>query len=693
MAVLVQLAEHPSTVLSRRDLLATVWRDSVVNDETLTRAIFQLRQHLGDDVERPQFIETIRKGGYRLIAPITAVSGEAPTVKSGASRAGETAPSGTPVWRKRQALVVIALVAAVGIAAVSVIEAFTAGQDSLSALPTAIPLTSYPEYERYPAISPDGSLIAFTMGDDAGGPANLYVKYQETESILQLTKSPAEVSFCAWSPDGSQLAFVRTDEQAAGVYIIPAIGGAASRVLVPNSVARGISWSPDGTWLAYSDRSEEDGRESIQLLNLSDGGTKRLTAPSDNDSADRRPQFSPDGGSVAFVRIDPFGNEDIWLVPASGGEPKPVTRGQIRVRGHTWDPDGKHIVFSNLASGIFRLWRVDVRTGRTEWLSLPGDGAMEPTVARDAGTLVFVASRIEANIWRARLDESGLLGQNYGSLIRSTHWETEARYSPDGSQLAFTSSRSGALEIWISDSGGFAPRRLTEFNGPLVGIPRWSPDGQRMAFSASPTGTAAVYVVDVAGGQPRRIIGDSANAVPSSWSRDGQWIYYTSHQEQGWQIWRTRPDGSARARLTVSGGREAYEDAAGKWLYVARSDRPGLWRLEVGSAEVGSPVAGATMPTGTMEPVLQDLPAKPGYDNWLILGNQLYAVVSNDGGYDVERVDLESHERHVLSALPGIASPTLGVSPDGRYAVYPRIDQMDRDLRLFRGFSWKHDGR
>jgi Tol biopolymer transport system component len=693
MSVLVELAEHPGTVLSRRDLLATVWHDSVVNDETLTRAIFQLRHHLGDNVEQPRFIETIRKGGYRLIAPIAPVSEEARIGGSDASPSEQAVPPVSPVWRKRQALVVIALVAAVGIAAVSVIEPFTAGNDSLSALPMAIPLTSYPEHERYPAISPDGSLIAFTMGDDAGGPADLYVKYEKTESILQLTQSPAEVSFCAWSPDGSQLAFVRTDTQAAGIYIIPAIGGAASRVLVPNSVARGISWSPDGTRLAYSDRSEEDDRESIQLLSLSDGETEKLTVPSDDDSADRRPKFSPDGGSVAFVRTDPFENEDIWLVAASGGEPKRVTSGQIRVRGHTWDPDGKHIVFSNLASGLFRLWRVNVRTGKTEWLSLPGEGAMEPTVARDAGTLVFVSSRMEANIWRASLDESGLLGQNYGSLIRSTHWETEARYSPDGSQLAFTSSRSGALEIWISDSAGFAPRRLTEFNGPLVGGPRWSPDGKRMAFYASPTGTAAVYVVDVAGGQPRRITGDSANAVPSSWSRDGQWIYYTSHQEQGWQIWRTRPDGSDQARLTVSGGREAHEDSAGKWLYVTRSDRPGLWRLEVGSVEHGSPEAGATMTTGTMEPVLPDLPPKPGYDNWLILGNQLYAVVNNDSGSVVERVDLESLERHVLSPLPGIASPTLGVSPDGRYAVYPRVDQMDRDLRLFRGFSWLPERR
>ncbi|MEJ2238693.1 MAG: winged helix-turn-helix domain-containing protein [Gemmatimonadales bacterium] len=239
MSVLVELAEHPGTVLSRRDLLATVWHDSVVNDETLTRAIFQLRHHLGDNVEQPRFIETIRKGGYRLIAPIAPVSEEARIGGSDASPSEQAVPPVSPVWRKRQALVVIALVAAVGIAAVSVIEPFTAGNDSLSALPMAIPLTSYPEHERYPAISPDGSLIAFTMGDDAGGPADLYVKYEKTESILQLTQSPAEVSFCAWSPDGSQLAFVSTDTQAAGIYIIPAIGGAASRVLVPNWLREG----------------------------------------------------------------------------------------------------------------------------------------------------------------------------------------------------------------------------------------------------------------------------------------------------------------------------------------------------------------------------------------------------------------------------------------------------------------------
>ena len=70
MQVLVRLAQQPGQVVSREQLLAAAWADTFVTDDVLKRSISELRRALGDDARQPVYIETIPKGGYRLIAPV-----------------------------------------------------------------------------------------------------------------------------------------------------------------------------------------------------------------------------------------------------------------------------------------------------------------------------------------------------------------------------------------------------------------------------------------------------------------------------------------------------------------------------------------------------------------------------------------------------------------------------------------------
>ena len=70
MEVLVCLAQHAGEPVTKEELLKTVWSDAFVGDDVLKRAIAELRRVFEDDVKEPQFIQTIAKRGYRLIAPI-----------------------------------------------------------------------------------------------------------------------------------------------------------------------------------------------------------------------------------------------------------------------------------------------------------------------------------------------------------------------------------------------------------------------------------------------------------------------------------------------------------------------------------------------------------------------------------------------------------------------------------------------
>ncbi len=84
MDLLAAFARNPGEVLSKHCLLDLVWSDVTVGDASLTVAVGELRDALGDDLEQPEFIETIPRRGYRLIAPVTSL--DADRVRPGGSR-------------------------------------------------------------------------------------------------------------------------------------------------------------------------------------------------------------------------------------------------------------------------------------------------------------------------------------------------------------------------------------------------------------------------------------------------------------------------------------------------------------------------------------------------------------------------------------------------------------------------------
>jgi Tol biopolymer transport system component len=105
--------------------------------------------------------------------------------------------------------------------------------------------------------------------------------------------------------------------------------------------------------------------------------------------------------------------------------------------------------------------------------------------------------------------------------------DTNPQFSPDGSRIAFTSSRNGQVEIWVCDSDGSNPVQLTELNrNSEGGTPRWSPDGRYLAFDSTKAGRSDIYVVPAQGGPVRRITPEASHEDMPSWSRDGKWIYF-----------------------------------------------------------------------------------------------------------------------------------------------------------------------
>src|SRR4030095_5993197 len=103
------------------------------------------------------------------------------------------------------------------------------------------------------------------------------------------------------------------------------------------------------------------------------------------------------------------------------------------------------------------------------------------------------------NIWRVKLPAAGSSPATAELFISSTRNDAGPKYSPDGKEIAFLSSRTGPREIWISRADVSDAVQKTFFGGPLVGVLNWSPNGQWIVFDARPEGQADVFVIPAAG--------------------------------------------------------------------------------------------------------------------------------------------------------------------------------------------------
>jgi Tol biopolymer transport system component/DNA-binding winged helix-turn-helix (wHTH) protein len=669
LQVLTALLEHPGEVVTRDELRDKLWpADTFVDfDHSLNAAIKRLRDALGESAETPIFVETVARRGYRFIGNV-----DMPAETSSAR------PRPRQRLSLRNALVIGLIVCALALFFLY----YGHSLKSKPGHPTVTPVVTNVGEKYTPSLSPDGQHVAFAWNGGAGPHFSVYVKIVGTEESLRLTKE-ASIDFNpVWSPDGRYIAFCRILKGETGIYIIPASGGTERRVRETLwqdqdhyqaffSSAGRLSWSPDGKLLAFSDRaSRNENASSIFLLSFDSSEVRRLTSsPSRSDS---NPEFSPDGQTLAFAS----GRQaavSIYTVPVSGGEERLLISGPSYQWGLAWTPQGRDIVLPDSAWPLNPgwLWRVPIRGGgEPERLQFGQDG-IQPSIR--GNRLVYVRQQANLTTWKRNLNSLVSAGPPE-RFISSTRMDSGPQFSPDGSKIAFESTRSGTYEVWMCRSDGSGLVQLTHFNS-VSGTPRWSPDGQQIVFDSLNAGNVDVFVIDSQGGPPRRLTTEpSLEAVPS-WSRDGRWIYFTSNRSGGPQVWKMPSTGGPAVQVTRHGGFAALESPDSKFLYYAKGlTVPGLWRIPTDGGEESE--------------IISSL--EPGYwGYWAVVENGIY-YLDTTAKPGIDFFNLTTHRTTRVFDLenrPAKFAPGLAVSPDKKMILYTQLDALNSDIILVENFQ------
>jgi Tol biopolymer transport system component/DNA-binding winged helix-turn-helix (wHTH) protein len=593
--LLLLMAERPGRAFSRHELMAALWPDTVVEEANLTYQVSILRKALGE--AGTSWVETVPKHGYRFTADVKRSPGTTSAAPVTTMAPSVSAPS-TGVTRTAWVIAAAALL--VSAAAWLFLSRGERGETERPTSAVAVPLTAYPGYENAPTLSPDGSQVAFSWNGPGQDNYDIYIKLVGPGPALRLTTDPGRDDTPAWSPDGRLIAFLRfTSEGTADFIVVPALGGAERRVAtaIPafsrftSPTMPNLNWSPDGRWLAFGrfGRGVHEAKErGIWLIAVDGSERRRLT-----DSLDIAPSFSPDGRYLAFIR---FGaTRSVHVLPlasamTAAAAPRRVSPEMVWVLGLAWVPDGRALVFSSSGHlGLSRLQRVSLGPDRLVPLGMPeplpfGEQSRAVTVSA-TGRLVYSAQVRDSNIWKVSLDGPPRLAA--APLPGSTFDDHVPDYSPDGKRIAFSSTRSGVEDLWISDADGSNPVQVTTFGGAQCSNAHWSPDGRTVLFASRRDGPGDLYLLRPDSGEQRRITDHASDENEPRWSRDGGTIFFVSNRTGRYEGFKMPAAGGEAVRVTPNGGMTPAESPDGRFLYYAKDagSPTSIWRIPIGGGE------------------------------------------------------------------------------------------------------------
>jgi Tol biopolymer transport system component len=228
------------------------------------------------------------------------------------------------------------------------------------------------------AFDGDNGLIVFYSERDRK-PGDIFAMSSTGDAVKRLTTFATGGSIDpAVSPDGSRIAFSRGGE----IWVMNASGmnsnGTGATQITDNPTVDTIkidpTWSPDGTRIAYIANSfDVDGQTDLEIwaINADGSGRKQLTKTTHSEV---QPAWSPDGDRIAFVNDD---RQDIYVMNSDGsgtaGNLTPSTATPL-YQGidafPSWSPDGSQIIYSNNGGGDTDIYKMDTDPTTTDWFNL-----------------------------------------------------------------------------------------------------------------------------------------------------------------------------------------------------------------------------------------------------------------------------------------------------------------------------------
>lgn len=448
--------------------------------------------------------------------------------------------------------------------------ATVAAEDTDKGLSTFRPLDVFElEYANGPRISPDGKLIAYLRSSmdimTDRRVTHIWQISSNGKNHRPLTKEPGRYSSLAWSPSGDRLAWVEAGDGIAQIHMRWMDTGQSAQITNLKIAPRSITWSPDGTSLAFLALVPVDAPAGATMPKKPEGATWAPKVKKVDTLF-----YKQDGGSLAKP-----GFQHVFIVPAEGGTPRQVTRGDFDYEGTpSWSPDGTHILIAanrqddaDYDRNNSELLDINVATlaarqlterygpdGRGDWSP---DGKLIAWLGYDDENQMG-ANNTQLSVMNTDGSSKRLLSGSLDRSIANFVWGSNGKslviqYTDMGKTVLASLSLSGTTKVLVDDLGGTSLGRPYTSGG-------WSmANNGRIAYLASRTDRPA-DIATVKGRKPRRLTGLNEDLLGHRTLGAVEEIWYkSSHDDRDIQGWIVTPPGFDPAKkypliLEIHGG-------------------------------------------------------------------------------------------------------------------------------------------
>ncbi len=251
------------------------------------------------------------------------------------------------------------------------------------------------------------------------------------------------------------------------------------------------------------------------------------------------------------------GSKEIWEMDYDGANQHAITHlGTISLSPRV-SPDNTRLAFSSLGRDGFQVKMYSLLLGRLVAFPVSGGTNLSPAWSPNGKDVAYSSSRTgDPEIWIT--DLNGSLGRRITSFRGP---DVSPTFNPrTGAQLAWISGRSGLPQLYIMESDGSSVQRLTD--GGYATSPSWSPNGQFIAYAwnrkygPGAPGGQDIYVMEIATKKWIQLTHDGGPCDFPSWSPDGRHIVYANSPDgraASMRVWTMLADGTDRHPLTQSG--------------------------------------------------------------------------------------------------------------------------------------------
>jgi DNA-binding winged helix-turn-helix (wHTH) protein/Tol biopolymer transport system component len=685
MALLCYFIERPNQVISIEEISENVWNSRYVTNTAIQRVIGLIRKALDDDKNNPEYIETIAKKGYRLIAQVEKKENdEQPCLEknrnSGAEESNRPSTGKTVTLMEENKVSTSLLIkqknsrlrlsflayASLCIVLLTLTTLFLNRTPAYEIPEKVVPFSSQPNIEEHPEFSPDGRHIIY-VNRTAPGQSQLMLQAVDSNQAVPLSDKDKISQLPKWSFDGSALIAVRKDSNIHASCKIIRIKLDMTNLRKLNEevlfscrqfAINGLAWDAERNLIIFSAYD----RQGLEKSNTYQFNTKTeklvvLTNAADEGRGDRILDFDHYARKILFSRDHFLTNDTLFSLDLS-------SRKIAKLYAHTDLIDFARADFPN--NRLFfvsksRMFHHQINSKKIKALN-NSSGYQSFDFSAENDNLAVASFQHVSNIVERKFISSDSLDREKMKIDSSSRDYMPNHLTQNG-ELVFVSERSGSSQIWLKPYEE-APIQITnevfDFRNTTL---RSQPKGEHLVFYAR----NKLQLLNL---RTKDLIeietGKNYSDLPN-WSNDGTQLYYYGVLDGEEQIWRINPFTLKQKQITQNGGFMSAESPDSKGLYFNKSNRTGLWYLPFdGNRETQ---------------VIQNFPSQ--LNSGLIMTEKGILFFERHPEHTLlKRVEIPSHKVTEITKLENRNIGHLSAAWGSNLIYYVKNERLDSDIIL-----------